>query len=155
MYTEDDTPAAAVDVADILLAARSTCPVLISALPQDALRIARAIAAARGDADPLLVGEPRFLGSPVAELAELPPRPLMLLLQDIHDLTPLQQKLLLELMEDRHGGPLRILASTSVPLFERVQQGVFDARLFYRLNIVHVVASGPLAGRPLAGPAPR
>jgi transcriptional regulator of aromatic amino acid metabolism len=31
-----------------------------------------------------------------------------------------------------------------VSLFELVQQGVFDARLFYRLNVVHVVASRAL-----------
>jgi hypothetical protein len=144
MTTEDDTPAAAVDLADILLAARSTGPVLITALPQDALRIARAIAAERGCADRLLIGESRFDGSQVAELAEAPQRPLMLLLQQIHDLTPRQQELLLELMDDRHGTPPRILASTSVSLFELVQQGVFDARLFYRLNVVHVVASRAL-----------
>ena len=137
MTTEDDTPAPAVDLADILLAARSTCPVLITALPQDALRIARAIAAAQGCSDRLLVGESRFLSSPAAELGE---HPLMLLLQDIDDLTPRQQTLLLELMEDREGTPLRVLASTSVPLFELVEQGLFDARLFYRLNVGHVVA---------------
>jgi DNA-binding NtrC family response regulator len=35
------------------------------------------------------------------------------------------------------------VASSSVSLFDRVQQGAFDARLFYRLNVVHVVASRP------------
>ena len=146
MTTEDDTPAAAVDLADILLAARSTCPVLITALPQDALQIARAIAAEYGCRDRLVVGEPRSVVSRLAEPADAAQRPLMLLLEDIHALTPRQQELLLELMDDRHGTPPRILASTSVSLFDLVQQGMFDARLFYRLNVVHVVASGALAG---------
>ena len=113
MNTEDDTPAAAVDLADILLAARSTSPVLITALPQDALRIARAIAAEYGCRDRLVVGEPRSVVSRLAEPADAAQRPLMLLLEDIHALAPRQQELLLELMDDRHGTPPRILASTS------------------------------------------
>jgi hypothetical protein len=142
MTREDDTPAA-FDPADILLAARTTCPVLITALPQDALRIAQAIAAEYGCPDRLLVGEP-LDGAQAPELAGTLQRPLMLLLQDIHNLTPRQQELLLELMEDRHGTPPRVLASTSVSLFDLVEQGMFDARLFYRLNVLHVVASPAL-----------
>jgi DNA-binding NtrC family response regulator len=32
----------------------------------------------------------------------------------------------------------RIIATTSVPLFERVLQGSFDAGLFYALNTIHI-----------------
>jgi hypothetical protein len=124
MTAENDTPAVAVDLADILLAARSSCPVLITALPQDALRIARAIVAERGCADRLMVGESALAGSPT------------------------EQALLLGRMDDRPGTSPRLFASTSVSLFDLVQQGMFDARLFYRLNVVHVVARGP-EGPPL------
>ena len=33
----------------------------------------------------------------------------------------------------------RVMASTSVPLLDRVQAGTFDDRLFYRLNAIHFV----------------
>lgn len=44
------------------------------------------------------------------------------------------------------GGPgrqgftrLRVMASTSSPLLPRVEDGTFDDRLFYRLNVIHLV----------------
>jgi DNA-binding NtrC family response regulator len=40
----------------------------------------------------------------------------------------------------------RIMASTSVPLLDRVLAGTFDDRLFYRLNAFHLVPTRP-AGR--------
>jgi DNA-binding NtrC family response regulator len=35
----------------------------------------------------------------------------------------------------------RVISSSSIPLESRVQEGTFDARLFYRLNVIHMVIS--------------
>lgn len=35
----------------------------------------------------------------------------------------------------------RVISSSSIPLESRVQNGTFDARLFYRLNVIHMVIS--------------
>jgi DNA-binding NtrC family response regulator len=32
-----------------------------------------------------------------------------------------------------------VVSSTSTPLELRVREGTFDARLFYRLNVIHMV----------------
>ena len=40
----------------------------------------------------------------------------------------------------------RVISSSSVPLDSRVQEGTFDARLFYRLNVIHMVISGHARG---------
>ena len=35
----------------------------------------------------------------------------------------------------------RVISSSSIPLDSRVREGTFDARLFYRLNVIHMVIS--------------
>lgn len=40
----------------------------------------------------------------------------------------------------------RVISSTSTPLDSRVQAGTFDARLFYRLNVIHLVISDSQPG---------
>ena len=37
----------------------------------------------------------------------------------------------------------RVISSSSIPLESRVENGTFDARLFYRLNVIHMVISAP------------
>jgi hypothetical protein len=139
MHAEADIREDTVDPGDILLAASSTCAVLISAPPHDALEIARAIATERGCIDRLLVQD--FGSAEASGFLEPRQSPLLLLLREVHDLTPRQQALLMELLEERHGTPPRIIASSSVSLYERVKEGTFDARLYYRLNTVHVIAA--------------
>ena len=39
----------------------------------------------------------------------------------------------------------RVISSSSVPLESRVENGTFDARLFYRLNVIHMVIPPSLA----------
>jgi DNA-binding NtrC family response regulator len=39
----------------------------------------------------------------------------------------------------------RVIASTSVPLSDRLEAGTFDDRLFYRLNAIHIVPTSVLA----------
>lgn len=64
------------------------------------------------------------------------------LLQEVHALPPGDQ-LLLErhLVDTRHAShpPTRILASSSVPLFPRVADQLFSERLYYLLNVIHIV----------------
>ena len=66
----------------------------------------------------------------------------ILLLQEVHALSPDDQlRLTREL--DHEGRAIwagkRILASSSVPLFDRVVDQLFDESLFYRLNVIHIV----------------
>ena len=143
MHSCADFGESAADRGDILTAARSTCAVLITAAPDDALQIAREIALERGLADRLRVCDFGQEPSPrVAKLIEALPEARILFLREVQDLTPVQQSVLMELMEDGVTSTgMRIIASSSVCLFEYVMRGAFDARLFYRLNAIHVVAS--------------
>jgi DNA-binding NtrC family response regulator len=62
-------------------------------------------------------------------------------LEDVSVLNPRQQAELLQILEHRRviddcGG--RIIAASSVRLYDRVVEGRFSAALFYRLNILHI-----------------
>jgi DNA-binding NtrC family response regulator len=69
------------------------------------------------------------------------------LLQDVWRLGPALQSRLADqlvcLREERRPGSSRwrLMASTSEPLLPRVIDGTFDDRLFYRLNVIHLVLS--------------
>jgi transcriptional regulator of acetoin/glycerol metabolism len=66
----------------------------------------------------------------------------ILLLQEVHALDPVDQALLEKEIEElrmRPGRPLRILASSSAPLFDRVVDQLFSERLYYRLNVIHLI----------------
>ena len=68
--------------------------------------------------------------------------PKILLLQEVHALSPDDQLRLTRELD--HVGRTtwtgrRILASSSVPLFDRVIDQLFDENLFYRLNVIHIV----------------
>jgi DNA-binding NtrC family response regulator len=80
----------------------------------------------------------------ITRVPEAPGEGEVLLLREIQALTPAQQVWLTEVLEDAdpERSP-RIIASSSVSLFNRVKQGLFDARLFYRLNVLHLVVSDP------------
>ena len=131
-------------VDDLALAAGSTCPVLITAAPDEALDIARMIAVQSGLGERVEVldfGDPGGSGSAVPTNSS--PSSRVVLLREIHALTRAQQAWLMELLEERPraGIPRRIMASSSVSLLKRVHHGRFDARLFYRLNALHLVVS--------------
>jgi hypothetical protein len=55
---------------------------------------------------------------------------------DVDALDPAQQSALMPLVAGARA--CRIIATTSVPLFERVLQGSFDSGLFYALNTIHI-----------------
>jgi DNA-binding NtrC family response regulator len=68
-----------------------------------------------------------------------------ILLEEVWKLSPEQQARLLDALDDpaRNRGPrrlrARVIASSSIPLLDRVLDGTFNDRLFYRLNAVHLV----------------
>ena len=68
----------------------------------------------------------------------------ILLLQEVHALSPDDQIRLTRKLEEIGRptlGVRRILASSSVPLFDRVVDQLFSEPLYYRLNVIHLVIS--------------
>jgi Sigma-54 interaction domain len=69
-----------------------------------------------------------------------------LLLSDVEMMPPIVQDQLLELLDELECGyppsAVRLVSGTTVWLLDRVASGRFSERLFYRLNILHVVAEG-------------
>ena len=152
MNQHADVPEIPSDLIDIDLAIHSSVAVLITAPPDDALSIARVIANQRGCGEDLLVCDFGARGRQRPDGTDQPPleRARILLLREVHTLTPSQQARLMELFEAGEPGPRpRIIASSSVALFDRVRQGTFDERLYYRLNGIHLTTpagAGGLAG---------
>jgi hypothetical protein len=138
---------------DINLAARYDGPVLISATPDDALAIARLIATLGRGGSPtqvlicdLAAGDDVMTAMADAALRQhLGSERLMLLLREVQALTPSDQTIVMKRLVDRQLRPFentaRIIASSSINLFQRVEQGTFDPRLFYRLNAIHIIGS--------------
>ena len=66
----------------------------------------------------------------------------ILLLQEVHALSPDDQLRLTRQLDEIGRPPMgvrRILASSSVPLFDRVVDQLFSEPLYYRLNVIHIV----------------
>jgi hypothetical protein len=73
----------------------------------------------------------------------------ILLLQEVHALSPDDQLRLTRKLEEIGRptlGVRRILASSSVALFDRVVDQLFSEPLYYRLNVIHIVIH-PKCGR--------
>jgi DNA-binding NtrC family response regulator len=71
-------------------------------------------------------------------------------LREVGQLSPAQQMRLSErlaALRTRPGGERRmrrrVVSSSSIPLESRVENGTFDARLYYRLNVIHMVIADP------------
>jgi hypothetical protein len=134
---------------DLQAAARTRVPVLISGSPTSALRLTEAIAGRLSRTDHSI----RILACDVADCggdlgavlspSEPPraPRASILLLREVHTLTQAGQSVLRRLMTKRAPEAPRVFASSSVSLYERVKDGLFDPELFYYLNAVHIVTS--------------
>jgi hypothetical protein len=146
---------------EIQIAAQSSVPVLITAPPEQALAVARDIGARgrSGNALPVLICDPAGGDDVIAAVKEEGPETLpadavgILVVREVHALTETEQAELMTLLDDRQvrrsGRNRRIVATSSVSLFDRVVQGTFDARLFYRLNTIHIVpASAGESGGP-------
>jgi len=137
--------------ADVSLAAMSLAPVLITAPPADALRIVRAIAARerRGRVREVLACDAAAGEDVIGTIADNRVRiatdrgTAILWIGEVHALTPREQSALLKLLGRPNSGRYdevpRIVASSSIALCDDVRKGRFDARLFYRLNVIHIV----------------
>jgi hypothetical protein len=130
---------------DVAIAARTSVPVLISAAPEDAMRVASAIAGAYHGGAAMQVVAAADLGRLATAATADARRRLFrtIVIRDIDSIDLGQQKRLgVMLSRLRRKGAFRkwrLIATTSVPLYERVAAGTFDARLFYNLNVIHIV----------------
>jgi transcriptional regulator of acetoin/glycerol metabolism len=136
---------------DLQVAARKDVCVLITAEPDVALEVTQEVAlrdgSARGqicvlDCDAM---DPQTLGAVLCDRL-LAPDPgarhasEILLLREVHALSAENQAVLADLLDTGRSAVRRprIIASSSTPLFDRVQEGTFDVRLFYRLNTINI-----------------
>jgi hypothetical protein len=133
---------------DIDIATRLSSAVLISGTAAAALHLAIKIAAGPRDdrADDVAVvhaADSINLHAALTPLAGAAAgRRRAIVVHDVDALDRTQQSMFKAAMADntRHGpNASRVIATTSVPLFEQVVQGSFDSVLFYRLNIVHIM----------------
>ncbi len=138
---------------DMAVAARSSLPVLISAPAEFALPMAIEIAGGpAGDGAAIVFVDAaahRDLSSTFdrADAADSG-RLRAIVVKDVDALDHSQQSALMALVGDAArpaARPWRIIATTSVPLFERVMQGSFDSDLFYRLNRIHIKGGAHLS----------
>ena len=134
---------------DIHVAARTKVPVLISAPPDCAVNVARAIAAFADEwkASHIVVCDcaaGNDLNTAVASCQSVGGRrtsEVILVLQEVHALGPADQAVVAKLVAAWHAGrnTPRIVSTSSESLFDRVRQGLFDGQLFYSLNALHIV----------------
>ena len=138
---------------EIGCAARTSVPVLITGGPEEGREIACAIdrisprpqgtvevvdCRERGALGRVLAFTPRDAGQSSTDRASI------VLLQEVHALSPNEQAQFEDrLAETRRAArpPVRFIASSSAPLFERVLAGSFDERLYYRLNVIHMIVA--------------
>jgi hypothetical protein len=132
---------------DMAVATRTSVPVLISAPAESALPMALEIAVGHGaeGADAVVVvdaADSRHLRSTFTRASAAGLGSLRtIVVRDVEALDQAQQSALMALVGDiagRDSRACRIIATTSVPLFDRVTQGSFDSDLFYRLNRIHI-----------------
>jgi hypothetical protein len=132
---------------DMAVATRTSVPVLISAPVGSALPLALEIAVGNGDggADGVVVVDATDHGHLRSAFTRASEDGLgrlrTIVVQGVEALDHVQQSALMALVADASGPDsraCRIIATTSVPLFDRVTQGSFDAELFYRLNRIHI-----------------
>lgn len=67
-----------------------------------------------------------------------------ILISAVEQMSPTAQLVLVELLAapefaSRATDDVRLISGTTVSLFERVAAGTFSERLFYRLNVIHLV----------------
>jgi Sigma-54 interaction domain len=133
---------------DIDVAARRAVPVLISAQPGCAAIIVQAIAArSHRDVIPVSPPKPAATDDVITTIAEKrlgirTPRGAILWLKQVHELSAAHQAAVIRLLDAAAAAQpqqLRVVASSSADLLDRVESGSFDGHLFYRLNAIHLV----------------
>jgi DNA-binding NtrC family response regulator len=145
--TPSGSPAALAPEEDISLAARVDVPVLITgpaaACQELACELDRRSTSPVGAVEVIDCRSENALRAlaPQEEQA-VSSNAKILLLQEIQALTPDDQLRLTRELDHVGRAPWggrRILASSSVPLFDRVVDQLFDETLYYRLNVIHIV----------------
>jgi hypothetical protein len=136
---------------DMQVAAQARVPVLISGSPRRAMVLAKAIAGrtSRPDGDiQILSCDAADCGADLgavfntsASEATPVPRISIVMLREVHALTQTGQSALRRLMTGKSLEAPQVFASSSVSLYQRVKEGLFDPELFYCLNVVHIVTS--------------
>jgi hypothetical protein len=132
---------------DIGLAKQYRLPVLITAPADRALPVAREIAAG-GKKNKKRLPVVMFDGAAIVSAALGDGRAngtatddVVLVVREVHALSDTEQAALMLLLYDgEEGRHRRIIATSSVCLFDRVARGAFNAKLFYRLNAIHIVS---------------
>ena len=66
---------------------------------------------------------------------------------DVEDMPPSVQDVLVELLAELQcarapSDAVRVMTGTSVSLLDRIAAGTFSERLFYQLNLIHLVVPG-------------
>jgi hypothetical protein len=141
-FPADPTALGTLLLLDMAAAARTSLPVLISAPAEFARQMAIEIAVGPDGhgADGVVVvdaADTHYLQSTLMSAAGGPfSRIRAVVVHDVDALDRDEQSALLPLVARVRG--CRIIATTSVPLFERVIEGSFDAGLFYSLNTIHI-----------------
>jgi DNA-binding NtrC family response regulator len=132
---------------DVRIAARSRLPVLVSGSPACARTVALAIArqgrsvGRSGKVVMCDATDPDDVAASFGGLGQLADnRNAIFLVREVHALSRAAQNELLKLVEDPVRSP-RVIVSSSVSLFDRVRDGRFAVRLFYRLNSIHITSS--------------
>jgi hypothetical protein len=151
---------------DISIARQWQCPVLITAPIEDALAVAHVIADGDGNGGPT---RPMVMwnGAAIVDAATgdrsagTTSDEAVLVVPEVHTLSDAEQAALLSFYDSSDEiRRRRLIATSSVCLFDRVKQGNFNARLFYRLNGIHLVsdsyrdranAANPCGGERLEG----
>jgi DNA-binding NtrC family response regulator len=138
---------------EIGCAAKMDVPVLITGGPEEGREIACAIdrysSRPKGTVEVVDCREHGAVGRLLAFTPRGPQqahadRAAIVLLQEVQALSPKEQaqfEVRLAEMRISPSPPVRFIASSSTPLFDRVREGAFDERLYYRLNVIHMVVA--------------
>ena len=138
-------------LADVELATHYPVPVLITAPRDHAFAVALAIASGgkekRKPPNVAMFDVAMFDGTAIVRAAldrranERTSDEEVLVIREVQALNSAEQAALMRLLDDEEARERRrIIATSSVCLFDRVGQGTFDARLFYRLNAIHIMS---------------
>ena len=143
--TRSVSPAPLAPEEDISLAARVDVPVLITGPAAACLELAceldRRSTEPVGAVEVIDCRSENALKALEPEEEQVASDARILLLQEVHALSPDDQRRLtreLDHVGRAAAGGRRILASSSVALFDRVVDQLFDENLFYRLNVIHI-----------------